>query len=359
MNPIPPTTPAGPEDRVFLVLLVAITLAFAWIVQPFFGAVLWAVILAIMFAPLYRRLLPPLRQRRTLAAIATVISVLVIVILPLTLVTISLVQEGAGLYQRIQSGEVSLGRYFRQMVDALPAWVVNLLDRFELTNLAALQERLSAGLTRAVQWLAAQALNIGQNTVAFLVSLFLMLYLLFFLLRDGVDLARRIKAVVPLHPELQRDLAGRFATVIRATVKGSVVVAIVQGALGGLALWLLDVHAPVLWGVLMAVLSLLPAVGTGLVWVPIAAYLLATGATWRGLGLVAYGILVIGTVDNVLRPILVGKDTRMPDYVVLLSTLGGLAVIGFNGFIIGPVVAAMFIAVWDIYAASRAEPRPV
>jgi len=358
MNPTPPAPPAAPEDRVFLALLVAITLAFAWIIRPFFGAVLWAVILAIMFAPLYRRLLPPLRQRRTLAAIATVISVLVIVILPLTLVTTALVQEGAGLYQRIQSGELSPGRYFRQIVDALPAWVSNLLDRFELTSLAALQERVSAGLTRVVQWLATQALNIGQNTVAFLVSLFLALYLLFFLLRDGVELVRRIKAVVPLRPALQRDLAGRFTTVIRATVKGSLVVAIVQGAFGGLALWLLGIHAPVLWGVLMALLSLLPAVGTGLVWVPIAAYLLATGATWRGIGLVAYGLLVIGSVDNVLRPLLVGKDTRMPDYLVLLSTLGGLAVFGFNGFIIGPVIAAMFIAVWDIYAVARPAQPP-
>ncbi len=355
MNPTPPTAPAAPEDRFFLVLLVAVTLAFGWIVRPFSGAVLWAVILAIMFAPLYRRLLAPLRQRRTLAAIATVICVVVIVILPLTLVTTSLVQEGAGLYQRIQSGEVSLGRYFRQIVDALPAWMINLLDRFELTKLAAWQERLSAGLTRVVQWLAAQALNIGQHTVTFLVSLFLALYLLFFLLRDGAELVSRIKAVVPLRPALQRDLAGRFATVIRATVKGSLVVAIVQGALGGLALWLLGVHAPVLWGVLMAVLSLLPAVGTGLVWVPIAAYLLATSATWRGIGLVAYGVLVIGSVDNVLRPLLVGKDTRMPDYVVLLSTLGGLAVFGFNGFIIGPVIAAMFMAVWDIHASARTE----
>jgi predicted PurR-regulated permease PerM len=144
-----------------------------------------------------------------------------------------------------------------------------------------------------------------------------------------------------------------FTTVIRATVKGNVVMAIVQGALGGLIFWFLGVHASVLWAVVMAFLSLLPAVGSALVWVPVAIYFLVTGATWQGIVLIAYGVLVIGMVDNVLRPILVGKDTKMPDYVVLISTLGGMAIFGLNGFVIGPVIAAMFMAVWEIFATSR------
>jgi predicted PurR-regulated permease PerM len=123
--------------------------------------------------------------------------------------------------------------------------------------------------------------------------------------------------------------------------------------LGGLALWVLDVRGALLWAMLMAFLSLLPAVGAGLIWGPVAVYLLITGAFIQGLGLIAFGVLVIGMVDNVLRPILVGRDTRMSDYVVLISTLGGLAVFGINGFIIGPVIAAMFIAVWGIYVAER------
>jgi predicted PurR-regulated permease PerM len=110
----------------------------------------------------------------------------------------------------------------------------------------------------------------------------------------------------------------------------------------------------VLLGVVMAFLSLLPAVGSGLVWFPAAVYLLATGATWQGVVLIAYGVLVIGLVDNLLRPILIGKDTKLPDYVVLLSTLGGLAVFGLNGFVIGPAIAAMFMAVWGIVAAPQA-----
>ena len=156
----------------------------------------------------------------------------------------------------------------------------------------------------------------------------------------------------------KQALARKFATVIRATVKGNIVIALIQGTLGGLALWALDVRGALVWAVLMAFLSLLPAVGAGLIWGPVAVYLLITGSVIQGAGLIAFGVLVIGMVDNLLRPILVGKDTRMPDYVVLLSTLGGLAVFGINGFIIGPVIAAMFIAVWDIYVRERIEPPP-
>jgi predicted PurR-regulated permease PerM len=128
----------------------------------------------------------------------------------------------------------------------------------------------------------------------------------------------------------------------------------VQGALGGLIFWLLGIHAALLWAVLMAAVSLLPAVGTALIWLPVAVYLLASGSVSKGIVLVAYGVVVIGLVDNVLRPVLVGKDTKLPDYVILVSTLGGIAIFGFNGLVIGPVIAAMFMAAWDIFAASRA-----
>ena len=236
-----PPRPAGSptlEDKAFLALLVAVSLAFAWILWPFFGAVLWGVILAIVFAPPYRRLLKSMRQRRTLAALATLGMVLVLVILPLTLLTALLVQEGAAVYERIQSGEFDIGRYFQQTFNALPGWVTGLLDRFGLTNLGLVQERLSAALKKSSQFLAGQALNLGQNTLNFVLSTFVMLYLLFFLLRDGDALVETIRAAIPLHPEQLRTLASRFTGVIRATVKGTLVVAVVQGALGGLIFWL-------------------------------------------------------------------------------------------------------------------------
>ncbi|MEO8040347.1 MAG: AI-2E family transporter, partial [Betaproteobacteria bacterium] len=313
------------QDKAFLLLVVAISLAFAWILWPFFGAVFWATVLAITFAPLYRWLLRSMRQRRTLSALASLTIIVVIVILPAAAITSLLINEGFSVYERVQSGELNFGRYVQQVLGVLPPWATSLMDRFGLTDLGTMQERLSGGLMRGIRFLAAHAFNVGQNTFEFVVSFFIMLYMLFFLLRDGSALSRRIGQAVPLQKDLQRDLAAKFATVVRATIKGNIVVAIVQGALGGLIFWFLGIHAPLLWAVVMAFLSLLPAVGAGLVWLPVAIYLLATDAMWQGILLIAYGVLVIGLVDNVLRPILVGKDTKMPDYVVLVSTLGGMA----------------------------------
>ena len=166
-------------------------------------------------------------------------------------------------------------------------------------------------------------------------------------------MAREVRAAIPLAPEPKERLLERFTTVIRATVKGNILVAAAQGALGGLAFWALGVHAPLLWGVVMAFLSLLPAVGAALIWAPVALYLLAVGQVWQGLGLILFGVFVIGLIDNVLRPILVGKDTAMPDYVVLIATIGGLALFGLNGFVIGPVIVAMFLSAWQLLASER------
>jgi predicted PurR-regulated permease PerM len=166
---------------------------------------------------------------------------------------------------------------------------------------------------------------------------------------------RLLTAAIPIKAAHKRELLGKFVVVTRATVKGNVVVAAVQGLLGGLAFWVLGVHAALLWGVVMAVLSLLPAVGTALVWLPVAVYLMFTGEPAKGIGLVIYGVVVIGLVDNVLRPLLVGKDTRMPDYVVLISTVGGMALFGINGFVLGPLIAAMFIAAWGIVAEDNLQ----
>ena len=350
------------EDKFFLYLLVVVSLGFLWVLWPFYGAVFWGAVFAIVFNSLFVRLLRKMPVKRTVAALLTLSIILVLVILPVGLISGLLAQEAANVYQRIQSGELSLTRYFQQIQEALPAWVTGMLDRSGLGNLGLIQERLSASLTQGSQIIAAQALSIGQNAFDFFVSFFIMLYLLFFFLRDGGALSRRIKEAIPLEGEIKRNLFVKFTTVIRATVKGNIMVAVLQGALGGLIFWFLGIHAPVLWGTLMAFLSLLPAVGAALVWIPVAIYFLATGAIWEGVLLIAFGVLVIGLVDNILRPVLVGKDTKMPDYVVLVSTIGGISLFGLNGFVIGPVIAAMFMSAWDIFMKAReevlAEPPP-
>jgi len=336
----------------FLLLLTIVTIAFFWILLPYSGAVFWGVVFAIIFAPLQSRLLRATKGRPTVAALLSLLVIILMVLLPLAMITASLVDQVAGIYTMVSTGKIDFAAYFQIVIRALPNWAISILERFELTNLASLQTKITEGAAQISQAAATYALNIGRNTLDFVVSLTIMLYLLFFLLRDGRILAARIQRAVPLSIEYKGRLFQNFTTVIRATVKGNVLVAIAQGALGGLIFWMLDVTGPLLWGVVMAFLSLLPAVGAALVWGPVAIYFLVTGHVWQGVVLAAYGVLVIGLVDNILRPILVGKDTKLPDYVILLSTLGGMALFGLNGFVIGPVVAALFIAAWDLFSRS-------
>jgi predicted PurR-regulated permease PerM len=178
------------------------------------------------------------------------------------------------------------------------------------------------------------------------------------LLRDGSQLFATLIRVLPLGDGRKRQLLAKFADVSLATIKGTLVVGIVQGAIGAILFWALGIPAPVFWGSLMAVFSVLPAVGPGLIWLPAAVILLGMGQIVKGIVLIAAGVLVIGLVDNVLRPVLVGRDTQMPDYLVLLATLGGLAIFGVSGFVIGPVIAAFFLVVWDMFAQEFAE-RPI
>lgn len=339
------------QQRFFLLLLALVTLAFLAVLSPFYGAVFWATILAVIFMPLQRLVLRRMPTRRNLAALVTLLFIMFLVILPLSLILASLVRQATAIYGRIASGEIDFGFYLQQILTLVPEWAHARLAELGLLDVAGVQQRLSEAMAQIGQALAPRAINIGQNTLQFLVSVGVMLYLLYFLLRDGAALAARISRAIPLADEQKHHLLRKFVTVIKATVKGNIAVAVTQGALGGLILWLLGIQGVLLWSVVMAFLSLLPAVGAGLIWGPIALYFLATGAIWQGIVLIAYGVFVIGLVDNVLRPILVGKDTKLPDYVVLVTTIGGLTLFGLNGFIIGPMIAALFVAAWDLFAS--------
>ena len=335
------------EDRSFLFLLLLVTVGFGLLLKPFFGAIFWATLLAIIFAPLHQRLLRAMPKRANSAALLTLISILLIVIIPLTVITGMLAAEGAALYERISSGEINVQGWIDRGRESLPL-VYQLAERFnvDLTNVKA---QLSSAAVTVSRFLATQAFSIGQEYMQFSLSFVIMLYLNFFFLRDGDRLIKAIVRALPLGDEREYKLFRKFAEVARATVKGNLLVAMAQGGLGGLIFWILDIQGALLWGVIMTILALLPAVGAALVWGPAAIYLLAIGETVQGVILLLFGTFVIGLVDNILRPILVGRDTKLPDYLVLLSTLGGIALFGLNGFVIGPVIAALFLAFWQIF----------
>jgi predicted PurR-regulated permease PerM len=345
------------QYKTLLLLVVLVTLAFIWIMLPFYGAVFWAIILGIIFAPVQRRLQLRFNWSRNLTSLCTLLLCLVIAILPVIVISALLVQEGTVLYKNVESGQLDIAGYLAEYKDLLPTSIQRLLDRMGMGDLNGLRDKIAKGAMQGSQYLATQAFSFGQGTFDFVVSFFIMLYLLFFFLRDGQELVRKLRSAFPLAEQQKRRLQLKFTRVVRATVKGNVVVAVTQGALGGFIFWVLDIPSALLWAVVMAFLSLLPAVGAGIVWAPVAVYFLLSGMIWQGVVLALFGVFVIGLVDNVLRPILVGKDTRMPDYLILISTLGGMSVFGLNGFVIGPLVAALFMSTWGLFSGTKKTVR--
>jgi predicted PurR-regulated permease PerM len=362
----PPDRTAGPfpaaragavlsERRVLGLLMVVVTAALAWILLPFYGAILWGSIIALLFAPLYQRLMPRVGGRRSVAALLTMAVALVIVILPAVLLALSLTYEASLFYEQLQSGELVPAQVMHGIFERLPPWLMSLLGYFGLGDFAVLQRKLVELLTRGSGLIATHVLSIGHDALTLALSTLITVYLAFFLLRDGDRLVHALRRAIPMAPGRKQELIDKFSVVLRATVKGNLIVAIAQGALGGIALWVLGVKGALLLAALMAVLSLLPIVGPSLVWLPVAAWFFMTGSPWQGIGLALFGMLVIGLADNFLRPMLVGRDTGMPDYLVMITTFGGIAVLGINGFVVGPTVAAMFVAVWHIQTATQPE----
>lgn len=335
-------------EKTFLIGLVAgVTIAFLWMVGSLATPIFWAVVLAVLFESAYRWLLKRLGGREALAATATILLILIVVVLPLMGIGAAVTREAAALYQRIESGAIDVQAPIDAAERAMPR-VTRTMERFGL-DVERLRQSLSGFAVTVSRFLASQALSIGQNALRLLLMIVVSLYLLFFFLRDGDRLTAAIVRALPLGDVRERRLMSRFARITRATMKGTIIVAMAQGALGGITFALLGIPAAVFWGVIMTIISLLPAVGSGIVWIPAAIILALTGHVAKGIILVLVGALVIGMVDNVLRPILVGRDTRIPDWIVFISILGGLASVGLSGFVIGPVVAGLFLTVWEMF----------
>ncbi|KMN09905.1 AI-2E family transporter [Pseudomonas helleri] len=345
------------QRKTLLLLLAFVTVAFIWILLPFYGAIFWAVALGILFAPLQRKLLLRFKGRRNLATFVTLTACTLIAILPVIFTTILLVQEVATLYSDVQSGKINVAGYIAQLQSSLPHQVIEWLDRLGLRSIEGVSDKISKGALEGSQFFATQVFNFGQSTFELVVSFFIMLYLLYFFIRDGQAMVRLIRNAVPMAEQHKRLLQIKLRRVVRASVKGNLAVAVVQGALGGVIFWILGIQSSLFWAVLMMFLSLLPAVGAGIVWAPVAIYFLTTGMIWQGVVLALFGVFVIGMVDNVLRPILVGKDTKMPDFLILISTLGGMAIFGLNGFVIGPLIAALFLSSWGLFSGTRRKVR--
>lgn len=340
----------------FFVLLFAVTLAFLWLVRGFLQPIFWAIAFGIIIFPVHGWLVTRLRGRESLAAMLSVLLLVIVVILPLIGVGAAVTNEAAGLVQRLSADGFDFNGLYSHAQESMPR-VIAVLQRLGIDP-EKIEGQLSTAAVNVSRFVASSALSIGKDSLRATVFFFLMLYLLFYFLRDGTQLLEGLVRALPLGDERERALFARFAQVSRATIKGTLVVGAVQGLIGGLAFALLGIGAPVLWGVMMALASLVPAAGPALVWLPAAIVLIANHHVIAGIVLILIGVFVIGLVDNLLRPVLVGRDTKMPDYLILLSTLGGLAGFGLAGIVIGPIIAALFLSIWQMAQEEFAPDDP-
>ncbi len=339
----------------FLIILAVVSLLMAVIVWPFAQPLLWAALAAIMFQPLYRWMLRKMGGRRNPAAIASLLVIFFAVLVPALWLGTLVVQEAVVLIAKLQEQPVDLAVAFDRVYGALPKMAQEAIDRSGWADMASVQARLQTLLSESAGMIASQAVSIGSGALNFMLAFGVGLYVMFFLLRDGERIGRTLLRTVPVERSISERLAERFLGIVRATIKGSGVVGLVQGALGGITFLIVGLDSALLFGVLMTVFALVPVIGAGAVYVPVGLWLLVTGAVWQGTFVLVVGFFVISSSDNVLRPILVGRDTGIPDWIILITTLGGISFLGFSGIVLGPLVAGLFLASWSILQEYRDE----
>ena len=339
----------------FLLILATVTFMAVVIVWPFATTLLWSALAAIMFQPLYRWCLKKCRGRRNPAALLALTIILLAVILPALWVGTLVVAQALELVNLLRANPIDLAAFADSIYSSMPAQIQEIIDDSGWTDLSIVQTRVQDVLGESAGLIANQALSIGGGALGFFLSFAIGLYVTFFLLRDGTRIGETLLHSAPIDRDIADRLAERFLGIVRAVIKGSGVVGLVQGTLGGITMAIAGVPSALLLAVLMAILALIPAVGTALVWAPVGIWLLISGDIWQGIFVLASGFIVISSADNVLRPILVGRATGIPDWIILVTTLGGLSIAGFSGIVLGPLVAGLFLASWSILQEQRAE----
>ena len=341
-----------------IILVVAVSALFLAVTWPLLQALLLGALLAGLCHPLYRWITRLLGGRRSLGAIVTLVILFIVVAGPLSAFLGVVVQQALAVSNQaipwVQQhfGAASTFNAHDWLAQRFPA----LADY--VPSQAQLVESVGAAAKSIGGFLVTVASRMTATTAAFLLNLFVMVYAMFFFFRDGEKILEKIFYYMPLSNEDEALMLQRFASITRATVKGTIVIGIIQGALAGVAFWVAGIDGSAFWGTIMAILSIIPGIGAALIWVPAVIYLIVSGQVLAGLLLLAWCASVVGTVDNILRPILVGKDARMPDLLILVGTLGGLFLFGPIGFIVGPIVCGLFLTVWDIYGMTFKDLLP-
>lgn len=329
----------------FFLILVSISVAAFFLFQPFLTAIIMAAVLAATFHNPYQYLVKK-TKRPHISSLLTCLLVLFVIVLPVVAITGLVANEINGAYQRVISED---NFYQNHVVNYLDDFrnskfskSINLNNFFDQNQINKSVEKISSGALAFIQ-------RVYQNVVGSVLWIFVMFFTLYYFLVESKSIIKKIMYLSPLRDEYETTLTSKFSSMVRATLKGTLIVGVVQGLLGGMMFAIAGVPSFVIWGIIMIILSIIPAIGSGLVWLPVGVIMIFTGNVWEGIFILVFGTVVISFIDNILRPRLVGGDTAIHPLLVFFATLGGIISFGIMGFIIGPVIMALFLALWDIY----------
>jgi predicted PurR-regulated permease PerM len=333
------------QNIIFLILLAFITGLLAYILKSFFLAVFWAVLIASVFAPLYKFINKKIVNPNICAGI-TMMGIILCLILPVGLLIDLLIMEIIDIYQSFNSYSSNWIGTLSEALKALskkPIFASLNLDQTFLINKS--QEAFKV----LTSYVFSHISEFTKNTILVVVQFAVMLYSLFFFLRDGERLVKTITENIPVDNKHLEHFINQFLTTAKASLKFTFIIGGIQGFLGGMIFYITGIERALVWGVLMFALSIVPAIGCSLIWAPAGIIMLLLGHIWQGIAILIFGLIVISSVDNLLRPVLLGRDTQMHSLLIFLSTLGGIAAMGFSGFILGPVIASLFLAGWKLF----------
>jgi predicted PurR-regulated permease PerM len=333
------------KDIAFLALTAGVTIVFLYLLKPLFFPIFWAAVIAGITWPLYLRLNDSIKHP-SLSITLFFILLLIVIIVPLAVLGMMIFDESKELYQLVKPEGKGLNSGLQKIADSL---MDNDFAKLAFVNKDLLISKATEAVRSLANYLLVHLKNITQNTLGLLVRFGIMLYTLFYFIRDGGKLLSMTGKLLPIDEEKRRFLFERFIAAARSTLKATLVIGGIQGMLGALTFWIAGVEGAFIWGSVMILMSIIPVVGSAIIWVPAGIIMLLIGSVWQGFLILAVGALVISTVDNLLRPVLVGRDVEMHPLLIFLSTIGGIALFGFSGFVIGPVITALLIALWDMY----------
>lgn len=331
-----------------LFVLVLITYLFMKVIWPFFFVILMGGITTGLFYPLYRWFLRITRDRSSLSSFLSCLVILLVIILPLSAALGIIAAQALEFYNKIDEYLRTLSLDMNQLNDMFG--IGGYLEKFDIER-AQITDKLAEAGKAVSSFLIKSIQGVTQGAFNVVAMLFLMLFTMYYFFKDGPAFLGKIKQMSPLSEEYEDRIFEKFVSITRATVKGNIVIAVIQGGLGGFAFLIFGVPSFLFWALVMTILSLIPLVGSGLVWLPAGVIKIALGHYWQGIGILVFGGVVISTVDNILRPKLVGQDTQMHPLMIFFGTIGGIAAFGIIGFIMGPVIAALFVTIWEIYAS--------